>query len=285
MMRPVWFNAVEAALGRAPERAAALAGGCIAEVYRLEMPGGDSLVAKVGGAGAKLALEAYMLGYLARHSRLPVPAVAHAADDLLIMEFLPGGSRLDAAAERHAARLLAELHGVAAEGFGLARGTLIGGLPQPNPWSPSWRAFFRDQRLLYMARLALEAGRLPAALMGRLEAFAARLDEWLIEPEAPSLIHGDVWGGNVLADGGRISGFLDPAIYYAHAEVELAFATLFGTFGEAFFARYAELRPLAPGFFEVRRDIYNLYPLLVHVRLFGGPYVGSVERILGRFGF
>lgn len=65
-------------------------------------------------------------------------------------------------------------------------------------------------------------------------------------------------------------------------EIELAFGTLFGTFGPAFFRRYGELRPLRPGFFEVRRDLYNLYPLLVHVRLFGGGYVGQVEAILSR---
>ena len=75
-----------------------------------------------------------------------------------------------------------------------------------------------------------------------------------------------------------------PAIYFADAEIELAFATLFNTFGDSFFARYSERRPLRPGFFEERRDLYNLYPLLVHVRLFGGGYVGAVERILDRFG-
>ncbi len=80
-------------------------------------------------------------------------------------------------------------------------------------------------------------------------------------------------------------GFVDPAIYYAHPEIELAFTTLFGTFERPFFDRYHELRPIAPGFFEERRDIYNLYPLLVHVRLFGGSYVSSVERTLRQFGY
>ena len=94
-----------------------------------------------------------------------------------------------------------------------------------------------------------------------------------------------MWGGNVLVKGGRIAGFVDPAIYYADPEIELAFSTLFSTFGDAFFARYAELRPLRPGFFEERCDIYNLYPLLVHVRLFGGGYVGSVSGTLSRFGY
>ena len=131
----------------------------------------------------------------------------------------------------------------------------------------------------------MAANRLPAPVMARLEKFSRHLDTWLAEPDQPSLIHGDLWGGNVLAADGHISGFIDPAIYYANAEIELAFTTLFGTFSEPFFERYQEHRPLKPGFFEQRRDIYNLYPLLVHVRLFGGSYIGSVERTLTKFGF
>jgi fructosamine-3-kinase len=110
------------------------------------------------------------------------------------------------------------------------------------------------------------------------------LPRWLDDGSPPSLVHGDMWTGNVLCKGGRIAAFIDPAVYYADAEIELAFSTLFGTFGEAFFDRYREHRPLQPGFFEARRDLYNLYPLLVHVRLFGGSYVGSVERTLRQFG-
>ncbi len=125
-------------------------------------------------------------------------------------------------------------------------------------------------------------------MCARIEWLAARLERWIEEPAQPSLIHGDMWGGNVLcrttATGQRISGFVDPAIYYADAEIELAVATLFNTFGDAFFVRYTERRPLRPSFFEERRDLYNLYPLLVHVRLFGGGYVGAVGRIPDRFG-
>ena len=83
---------------------------------------------------------------------------------------------------------------------------------------------------------------------------------------------------------GRIVGLVDPAIYHANPEIELAFATLFGSLGEPFFRRYNALSPLRPGFFEARRHIYNLYPLLVHARLFGGHYAGAVERTLARIG-
>jgi len=190
---------------------------------------------------------------------------------------------LDAAAQTHGAELLAALHGISAGAFGFEKDTVIGSLPQPNPWTESWRDFFRDQRLLAFGARANRSGHLPSATLGRLEAFCSRLADFIDEPAAPSLIHGDVWDGNLLCCDGRIAAFLDPAIYYAHAEIELAFSTLFGTFGQAFFERYRERRPIAPGFFEARRDIYNLYPLLVHTQLFGGHYAASVDGILRRY--
>jgi fructosamine-3-kinase len=277
---------IELAIGFGVMEIAPLSGGSVGEVYRVWLAGGDSIVAKVDNRPQpSLAREGYMLRYLAEKSSLPVPAVLHSDDRLLLLEFLPGESSFSPAAQRHAAELLAALHAMSAPTCGLAQDTLIGGLPQPNTPAASWLDFFRQRRLLHMAQEGVRAGRLPAALLARLEAFAAHLDKWLAEPERPSLLHGDVWTTNVLAVGDRITGFLDPAIYYGHPEIELAFTTLFGTFGEPFFTCYGEIRPIAPGFFDTRRDIYNLYPLLVHVRLFGGSYVQAVERILRRFGY
>lgn len=273
---------VEAVAGRRPRRIAPLPGGCIAQVYKVELEGGGALVAKVAPEGG-LAEEAAMLSDLAKLSELPLPPVLHAADDLLLMDYVDSGGGIDAAAEAHAAELLAALHGISAPAYGYGRDTLIGPLRQPNPWTPSWLDFFREQRLLYLGRMTVGSGQLPAAAMSRLERFCGRLERYIDPPAAPSLIHGDLWGGNILARSGRIAAFLDPAIYYAHAEIELAFSTLFGTFGQAFFKHYQERRPIEPGFFEARRDIYNLYPLLVHTQLFGGHYAASVDGILRRY--
>jgi len=260
-----------------------LTGGCVGEVYRVDMADGRGLVVKVDRAASPaLAREAWMLRYLAERTRLPAPQVVYSAPDLLIMTFLPGRSHFDAHSEAHAAELLADLHRITAPAYGLEADTLIGGLHQPNPWTERWIDFFREQRLLYMARVAYDAGRLPAETLHGVERLAGRLERWLEEPPQPALIHGDVWSGNVLAQKGRITGFLDPAIYYADPEMELAFITLFHTFGDAFFRRYDARYGIRPGFWEIRRDLYNLYPLLVHVRLFGGGYVASVQRILHR---
>jgi fructosamine-3-kinase len=277
---------IKAVTGRPTENIVPLSGGCIGQVYRVKLANGQSLVAKVDdGPSPKLGLEGYMLRYLSENSRLPVPAVFHSEPGFLLMAFLPGRNHFSPAAQEDAAELLADLHNISSDPYGLEQDTLIGGLHQPNPWHKSWIDFFRDQRLLYMGRQALESGRLPPHLFSRLESLCAHLDRWLVEPDRPSLIHGDAWSGNILAQGDHITGFVDPAIYYADPEIELAFTTLFGTFGAPFFDRYTALRPIKSGFFEERRHLYNLYPLLVHVRLFGGSYVSSVERTLGQFGW
>ncbi len=285
-MRPSLGDRIEAALDRRPARLTPLAGGDIGRVTRVDFADGTRCVAKEPGAhGTDTAcLEARMLARLARVPDFPVPAVLHAGPRLLVLEWLPGRSGLARDAEVDAARRLAHLHGETAETFGYDEATVIGPLPQPNPHSDDWIAFFREQRLLYMARQALDAGRLPAATYARIERLAGRLDRWLAPPARPELLHGDLWGGNILCDGGRVSGFLDPAISFGHGEMDLAFLTLFDSPGPRFFAAYGEIRPIVPGFFEARRALYLLWPLMVHVRLFGGGYLGQVERILDRFG-
>lgn len=276
---------IEQAIGARPARITPLSGGCVAQVVRADLAGGERLVAKFDpSGGGALENEAFMLRYLSERTTLPTPRVRASTPSLLVMDFVEGTTGARGDAEVHAAELLADLHAISDAAFGFERDTVIGGLRQPNPRAESWIEFFRSQRLLHMTQLAVEAGRLPSAIETRIRSFADRLDTFSLEPEATSLIHGDVWSGNVLSAGGRVTAFLDPAIYFADAEIELAFITLFSTFGDRFFDAYRERRSIREGFFDTRRDIYNLYPLLVHVTLFGGHYVDSVDAALRRFG-
>ena len=275
---------ISMALGSEVVASTTLAGGCISDVRRLDLADGRTVVAKIGGGSApSLEIEAFMLRYLAENSSLPVPDVLLTETDLLVMTHLESSGALSAPSQDDAAVHVAALHEVRGTQFGLERDTLIGPLHQPNAASENWVTFFREHRLLYTAREAGESGRLPLDVHRRIEKLASKLDNLISEPAHPSLLHGDLWTGNVLVAQDRISGFVDPAIYYGHAEMDLAFSTLFGTFGNAFFQRYQQHRPLEPGFFEARRDIYNLYPLLVHVRLFGGSYASQVDQIVRRF--
>jgi fructosamine-3-kinase len=258
--------------------------------FAIDLADGRRLAVKArqgsGSARSSLEIEAYMLGELERLSELPVPHVHHADPDLLVMDFIEtDGSGITASVERHAGELIAKLHATKRERFGYPRDTLIGPLHQPNQEASAWVPFFRDLRLLFMAREAHREGRLPATMFHRIERLAERIEDYLIEPAFPSLLHGDLWTGNVLVRRERIAGFVDPAIYCGASEIELAFATLFGTFGDAFFESYVSSMPLEPDFHELRAGIYNLYPRLVHVRLFGSGYLAGIDATLTRLRF
>ena len=278
---------LEAALGARVTALATMSVGFGLTGFKVDLADGRRLAVKAWQTSARvdLRLEGYMLGELARHSTLPVPTVHLADPNLLVMDFIEtDGGGITPQVERHAAELIAALHAVPHPSFGYERDTLIGPLPQPNPQMDRWIPFFRDHRLLAMAGAAQAEGRLPAQLLIRLERLAERLDSYLAEPRHPSLLHGDLWTGNVLVRGQRIAGFVDPAIYCGHPEIELAFTTMFGTFGPAFFEVYEALLPLEPGFHELRSGLYKLYPTLVHVRLFGSAYLPPIERTLAQLG-
>lgn len=252
-----------------------------AQIYRLSMEGGKIYVAKVAERG--LDTEAFMLRYLKEKTKLPVPAVYYSNEHVIVMEFVETHYAQDSAAVRNAAELLAELHKIHGEQYGFERDTLIGSLRQPNPQTKDWPSFFAQHRLLYMAGEALKENKIDAKMMKQIEKLAGKIPQYIKNPNPPSLIHGDIWGGNVLVGRGKIAAFLDPAIYFADAEIELAFIRLFNTFDETFFVRYNEISPIQKGFFEERADIYNLYPLLVHTRLFGASYARKAQRILDKF--
>lgn len=276
---------IERALGVRPVSVRPLPGGCVADARLAQLPGGERVVVKIDLSGRSgLGLEGWMLDTLRERAAAPTPRVLHASDQLLIMEFVEGRSEFGPEAQRDCAERFAAIHDATWTSFGLERDTVIGGLPQPNPPTERWVEFFARHRLAHMALEAERAGGIPSTLRRRVESLTNRLDRLLLEPDRPSLIHGDAWSGNILTRGGKLVALIDPSIHYAHPEVELAFTTLFGTFGEPFFQRYHEIRPIADGFFEQRRDIYNLYPLLVHARLFGGSYGASVDSTLRRLG-
>lgn len=275
------FRQLEALTGKPPTTLEPLEGGQIAEVYKAIL-GEEKVVVKWDRAG-KLEAEALMLRYLKEHSALPVPEVLYSSAEVLVMTLLPGSHHHTPTTETHIAELLAALHEVRGEHYGFAHDTALGPWRQPNPPSDSWPAFFRDQRLRYLAELAFDAGKLPLATMQRIESLAEGLEARFAPPEAlppyPSLIHGDLWRGNLLSQNGRVTGVIDPAIYFADAEMDLAYIALFGTFGPAFWTRYHELRPPRPGL-AARSSLYALYPLLAHTLFFGDRYLEMLEMQL-----
>lgn len=271
---------VAATLGTGVLDVVRLDGGEVGEVSRVDLADGRSVVAKTGDT--PLTVEARMLEHLAG-AGLPTPGTLYASDALLVLSYVPGDDDLTPAAERAAADALATLHGHSAEAFGFPFDTLSGRYRQHNPWTDSWPAFYREHRLVTVARAARDEGKLPGAAFERVRALAADLDALLPEPE-PALVHGDVWRGNLRVDGDRVT-FLDPACYYGHAEVDLAYADWTGTFGGAFLERYRERRGVDDGY-EERRPVYELYPLLEHVRYFGAAdYLDPTRTRLAELGY
>lgn len=198
----------------------------------------------------------------------------------LLLEFVPAGPRTRGFWERFG-RQLAALHRQTAAYFGLHHDNFIGSLPQSNHPADTWAGFYAQQRLLPQMRIALQIGRMNAADAAVLESLCRRLPD-ICPQEPPALTHGDLWGGNFICNTASRPVLIDPAVSYAHREMDLAMSRLFGGFDAVFYDSYHEAWPTEPGY-EAREDVYQLYYLLVHVNLFGGGYVDSVRRILKNF--
>lgn len=198
----------------------------------------------------------------------------------LLLEYVSQGKPRGNSARNFGDRL-AKLHTVRNKRFGLEEPNFIGRLPQQNNWHESWTDFFIHERIQPQLDMALKAGKLNRTITNAFEQLFAKLPG-IFPDEQPSLLHGDLWGGNYFYDSNGDAVIFDPAVYYGHREIELAFTHLFGGFSSAFYDAYRQALPLEPGF-EDRKDIYNLYPLLVHTNLFGGSYARQVEGIVRRF--
>lgn len=175
-------------------------------------------------------------------------------------------------------RGLAELHRTGSTEFGWHRDNFIGRLPQRNQPDEDWVAFWRDRRMAPQLRSAVDAGLVGGAARTDLDHLVERMDEALAgaATEGPSLLHGDLWNGNAMSVGDGRAAIYDPAVYHGHREVDLAMTELFG-FPSDFMPAYREAWPVDELYDARRRDLYQLYYLLVHVNLFGRSYLaGSV---------
>lgn len=228
--------------------------------------------------------EADGLDYLRHHTFLHVPQIYGLGklDELnfLLMEWVSEGSMAGDFWEK-LARGLAQLHRNTAPQFGFKEDNYIAVLPQVNGFRDNWAAFFVENRIEKMLSLASGNGLIADDLVIKCRKIYPRITA-IFPNEKPALLHGDLWSGNILANGKGEPCIIDPAVYFGLREMELAFTRLFGGFNEQFYAVYEEIFPIEPGFKD-REDIYNLYPLLVHLNLFGKSYLPAIKATIDRF--
>lgn len=225
--------------------------------------------------------EARGLALLSRTDAFRIPAVIGHGEQqgraYLILEYIDTGQP-GLTYWEELGQSLALLHSHTQPKFGLSFNNYIGSLPQANPLTTNGHEFFFEHRLLPQAGMALYKGLLSKPLYDRLLSLRDKLPD-LLPNERPALLHGDLWSGNVLITEQGNPALIDPAVYYGFREAELAFTKLFGGFDRRFYDAYNEAFPLEDSF-EDRIAIYNLYPLLVHLNLFGSGYLSGIERTL-----
>lgn len=272
-------------LGEPPAERLAMAGGDICSAFQVRLAGGDRLFAKTPRTPCPglLDCEAAGLRWLAAARALRVPEVvavedAAGAPGVLVLEWIEAGPP-NGGFHRRLGEGLAALHAAGAGAFGYERDNWIGRLPQPNAPRQSWPRFFAEQRLAPQLRRARDAGHLRGALLARAERLLADVDALAGPAESPARLHGDLWAGNVMADSTGDPVLVDPAVYGGHREMDLAMMRLFGGFAPECFAAYQTAAPLAEGH-EARVSLWQLYPLLVHLNLFGGTYRDPFARAL-----
>lgn len=274
-------------------------GGSINDAFRLELGGGGRRFVKTNASApaAMFEREAEGLAALAAVGggnegdstplRVPADPLAGEAEGVafLILEWIETGSPGIGFFDRFGRRF-ARLHRQSAEAgdhggrFGFAHDNWLGSTPQPNGWMDDWVEFWRERRLGHQLRLARDNGLADRTLDRLGEELMARLGEWIDLPdEPPCLLHGDLWGGNYLADEEGEPVLIDPACSYGHREADLAMTRLFGGFSPAFYVAYEQEWPLPAGS-EERLAIYELYHLLNHLNLFGSSYRGRCVAIL-----
>ena len=282
-------EAIESITQRKINRLSPLQGGCISAVSLIEWENLEISVLKERpsqGVENTLQIEARMLEFLRLHSDVPVPLVTHADQNYLILSHIQNDGIQEQDSESHAAEIICALHNVEGKSFGLEFDSVLAGFLLPNKSQRSWIHFFREQRLIHFTNLAYESRAIGSKTKDRIHHLAGKLTNLLTEPKRASLIHGDIWSGNLLWNRGKLRALIDPAIYFAHPEMELAFIRLFNTFGSNFFSAYENRNgAIDRDFYKVRCDLYNLIPLLVHAILFGGSYKYSIDQILDKHGF
>lgn len=261
-------------------------GGSINNAYRLSF-GYETVFCKVNSATKfphLFAKEKRGLQSLAEAAQIKTPLVVDCFEEeghqVLLLEWFDDGSRTEGFWSLFGEQLAA-LHRITNESFGWTEDNYMGSVPQLNSFHQTWVSFFSTERLLPMVKRCAEKRLLNKNHLSQFESLIKKLPA-VFNEEKPSLLHGDLWSGNFLCNRASEPVLIDPAVYFGHRSVDLAMTTLFGGFRQPFYEAYHYHFPL-PSNYEEQWAVCNLYPLLIHLYLFGSSYLPQIEHTLRRF--
>lgn len=268
-------------------KSSALGGGCIAYTGYLLTESGRELVVKKNSTTQMAIKEANGLNELRKSGVIRIPEVVHADEQLLILEFIREGSRPGSFFSDFG-RQLAQLHKYSSGAYGFYEDNYIGSTPQLNrpegEEKSNWATYYFNKRLLYQYELAEKNGFVDRTFKDLFRHLESCLPDILKgSEEAPSLLHGDLWGGNFIVGTDGVPVLIDPAVYYGHREAELAMTHLFGGFDHLFYEAYNAEWPLKPGY-QQREAVYTLYHVLNHLNIFGTSYRSQALALMQQYG-
>lgn len=264
-------------------------GGCISETAYLELSNNETLFLKANSSRYRGMFLAEAKGLLALQQeggpRVPSPLAycEGKREQFILLSYIKPG-RPHRHHYRDFGHAFASLHRHDVSSvFGFDHDNYIGSTSQRNRKCDSWISFFRDHRLGFQIDLAAKQGLASGALVKKVEQLMAKLGELIDEPEHPSILHGDLWTGNAMADEHGDAVIFDPAAYYGHYEADVAMTELFGRFPSDFYSAYSEVLPLTDDYRATRKTVYNLYHILNHLNIFGASYAGQAMSMVSRF--
>jgi protein-ribulosamine 3-kinase len=261
-------------------------GGSINNTYRLTINSNKKFFLKLNSSIKFPGLfekEKNGLEFLGRQNCILTPAIIlyEKIDNyqLLLLEWIEPGLRNENFWKKFGGQL-AQLHSISNEHFGFAEDNYMGSLPQINSLTANWTDFFINYRLQPQIELAINKNLLQNSHLSSFESLFKKTGS-IFNIEKPSLLHGDLWSGNFMCNDRSLPVLIDPAVYFGHRSIDLAMTTLFGGFDKAFYDSYNYYSPFPANYLE-QWEVCNLYPLLIHLNLFGSSYLHPIERTLHR---
>jgi protein-ribulosamine 3-kinase len=276
-------NRIEEKINNKIKSSPSVSGGCISNAYRITDESDNQYFLKINSSSDMFLKEANGLRELRKANAIRVPEVIYAEKEFILTEFIEQRRKSKSFYEDFGRRF-ADLHKFRGEQFGFFEDNYIGSNPQINIPSGSeahnWVEFYFNKRILYQYKLAEKNSYATNELRDAVLSLEKKIDKIIGDSiESPSLLHGDLWGGNYIVDEKGNACLIDPAVYYGHREADLAMTKLFGGFSSEFYSAYNEQYPLQDGY-SYRENIYKLYHVLNHLNLFGTAYYSQAVSLI-----